>query len=221
MLELTGRDSCVSFAKRSQSQGALITPASDLGVSLLATQGESAVKRMERIQNCIVPGLPSLPMTSSLTSARKVLHRPDTQKGSARRDQLRKVLYEETLAAACGRVKLKGSWRSSLHRTHRQGSPTHKEPLLEQKRIIIKQILANADRRGHSWTLFCSGVQCKQCKTRLHSKSTPEQLRSEPVEPCSGAVAPDRGDSLEYIGQLIETGDNQTTTAHNLKVDKA
>ena len=99
-----------------------------------------------------------------------------------------------------------------------------KRPLLEQKRQLVKAILANPTHQDHAWRPYRSGVQCRQRKTRLHCKSTIDQLKQEPQEPCSRAIPRKKTNKLtrmELIDKILEEGPDQLSTDHELWLDKA
>ena len=98
-----------------------------------------------------------------------------------------------------------------------------KVPLIQQKKQLLEQFLAQPSAHGHQWVAYRFGVQCSQCKQRYHSKSMVKEIKEGLSTACMHAV-PGRvlkKTRFQVIHDLLEAQGEVEDGAHHLRLDKA
>lgn len=98
-----------------------------------------------------------------------------------------------------------------------------KVPMIQQKKMILDQLLAVPDQGGHLWQPYRTGVRCQHCRHRLHSKSLLTELRPALTSACEQAVpvTPSKKTRFEVINDLISAQQGVQQGVHHLRLDKA
>ena len=84
-------------------------------------------------------------------------------------------------------------------------------------------MLRDPDRGGHQWEVHRSGAICCRCKTRIHSKSMIQEIKTAMGSDCQNPTQQKitRTPRMEVIKQLIDSQDKPQTGVHFLRLDKA
>ena len=126
------------------------------------------------------------------------------------------------LLSAGGRMSILIKDKSHfIHRKEEQIQ--HKIPLIQQKREILTDLLGKESKAGHQWEAFRSGIQCKVCRLRLHSKSLLSELKEVEDKPClqEPKPAPVKQTRMEMIHALVASQQEPQKGVHHLQLDRA
>ena len=98
-----------------------------------------------------------------------------------------------------------------------------KVPLLHQKKMLLADLLVKDSTAGHAWEAFRSGIQCRHCKLRYHTKNMLEELKEANDRPCEKAPrhTPPRQTRMEMIHALVASQQAPQPGIHHLKLDRA
>ena len=96
-------------------------------------------------------------------------------------------------------------------------------PLLQQKKELIAALLKEPGRGGHQWEMHRSGAICTRCKSRIHSKSMIQEIKTAMSSDCQNPTQQKitKTPRMEVIKQLIDSQDKPQTGVHFLRLDKA
>lgn len=128
----------------------------------------------------------------------------------------------EILLSAGERVSI--LLRDKAHFLHRkEESVKDKIPLIQQKKELLADLLAKPSQAGHTWEGFRSGIQCKHCKLRYHSKSLLAELKEVNDKPCQSAPARSQPKQtrMEMTQALVAAQQGPSAAVHHLKLDQA
>ena len=89
--------------------------------------------------------------------------------------------------------------------------------------MILADLLVKESSAGHAWEAFRSGIQCRHCKLRYHTKNMLEELKDANERPCEKAPrsTPPRQTRMEMIHALVASQQAPQPGIHHLKLDRA